>query len=413
MSLERLKERLEQIQNRIPMVKGRGEEATKQALVLPLLDALGYDIWNPGEVCPEYDADFAVKKQGQKERVDLAVLLNDVPRVYFEVKAIDTALDGHEGQLARYFNSTKTVSLAVLTNGVEYRFFTDSGEPNILDGRPFHTMRLDALEQSVDVLSRFHKALFSPEAVRDFATEIQYTAKMVTTLRSELDLRNREPSDFFMRWLLSSEGMYEGRVTAGVVERFRPIAKNALQIVIRDIVRRSVAAIDEGVLAPEAPAVPDPPAAPAVIPSIEAPKEEENKSKIVTTEAELSAFQIVKDQLLTSALANGTIFDATVQKQVPIELGYKDTTGYFGIYFNKPGWWVLRLNLDGKAQWVGFNIKPEKVAELLPTGFSLLPGTGLAEVRVSIKGPNDLHALNRLIFATMAQAVEDRKPAGG
>lgn len=397
MSLERLKERLEQIQNRIPMVKGRGEEATKQALVLPLLDALGYDIWNPGEVCPEYEADFAIKKQGQKEKVDLAVLLNDVPRIYLEVKAIDTSLDGHEGQLARYFNSTKTVPLAVLTNGIEYRFFTDSGEPNILDSRPFHTMRLDAIEQSVDVLSRFHKALFSPEAVRDFATEIQYTTKMVTTLRTELDLRNREPSDFFMRWLLSSEGMYDGRVTSGVVERFRSIAKSALQIVIRDIVRRSVAAIDEGVAAPEAPPVPDPVGAPT----------EETKSRIQTTEAELSALKLVQDLFRTSSLTSANIWDATLQQWVPIEVGGKDTTVYFGIYLNKPTWWFMRLNFEGKTPWVGFNLKAEQAAELLPSGFVQLPG---AEMRVVIKGPDDLHSLNRLIFAAMAEAVKLRNP---
>ncbi len=48
-----LKAKLETIRARVPVVRGRGEEATKQALVLPMLDALGYDIWNPIEVAPE------------------------------------------------------------------------------------------------------------------------------------------------------------------------------------------------------------------------------------------------------------------------------------------------------------------------------------------------------------------------
>ncbi|MBK9367106.1 MAG: hypothetical protein IPN01_12445 [Deltaproteobacteria bacterium] len=91
MSLDRLKERLDQIASRVPVVRGRGEEATKQALVLPMLDALGYDIWNPVEVCPEYDADFATRKGSQKERVDLAVLVDGAPRIFLEVKSIDTA----------------------------------------------------------------------------------------------------------------------------------------------------------------------------------------------------------------------------------------------------------------------------------------------------------------------------------
>src|SRR3954465_14627223 len=101
MSVERIKNTVDQIVSRIPLVRGRGEEATKQALILPMLDALGYDIWNPCEVCPEFDADFAIKKAGQKERVDLAVLVGGLPRIYFEVKSADTGLDGHSGQLAR------------------------------------------------------------------------------------------------------------------------------------------------------------------------------------------------------------------------------------------------------------------------------------------------------------------------
>ena len=50
MSLDRVKAVAEQILNRIPALRGKSEEATKQALVLPMLDALGFDIWNPSEV---------------------------------------------------------------------------------------------------------------------------------------------------------------------------------------------------------------------------------------------------------------------------------------------------------------------------------------------------------------------------
>ena len=60
MSMDELKAVVAQLLTRLPAVRGRGEEATKQALVLPILDALGYDIWNPAEVCPEFDADFAI-----------------------------------------------------------------------------------------------------------------------------------------------------------------------------------------------------------------------------------------------------------------------------------------------------------------------------------------------------------------
>ena len=200
-----------------PTPEAAGVEATKQSLVLPLLDALGYDIWNPAEVCPEYEADFAIRKYGQKEKVDLALFLQDVPRIYVEVKSADEPLDGHEGQLSRYFNATPTGSLAVLTNGIEYRFHTDTAEANVMDPRPFHTARFDALDQGLEVLARFQKSVFSPEAIREYARERNDTARIVDFLRDKLDLRDRNPSEDLVRWILASASIYDRRVTVGVV----------------------------------------------------------------------------------------------------------------------------------------------------------------------------------------------------
>lgn len=129
MSFAKIKAVATQVLNRVPATRGKGEQATKQSLILPLLDVLGYDIWNPAEVCLEYDADFAIKKAGQKEKVDVAILLNGIPRIYIETKALDELLDGHEGQLARYFNATPSVTLGILTNGLEWRFFYGHWRP--------------------------------------------------------------------------------------------------------------------------------------------------------------------------------------------------------------------------------------------------------------------------------------------
>ena len=45
---EDLSRHVEQIKIRLPHV--RGEEATKQALIVPLFQLLGYDVWDPREV---------------------------------------------------------------------------------------------------------------------------------------------------------------------------------------------------------------------------------------------------------------------------------------------------------------------------------------------------------------------------
>jgi hypothetical protein len=415
MNMEKLKTTIDQILGRLPSVRGRGEEATKQALILPMLDALGYDIWNPSEVCPEYDADFAVKKLGQKEKVDFAVLLNGSPRIYVEVKAVDSPLDGHQGQLARYFNATQSVSLAILTNGIEYWLFTDTGDPNVLDPAPFFVIKLDAIDQGLEVLARFHKSVFSPEAIREYATELNYTAKMVDFLRRELDLRERDPSEEFIRWILGSERMYSSRITANVVERFCPIGKTALQIVLRDIVRRSVAALDKEVTAPSRSVLDA-----AVEAAIEPMPSSENgdtsddgkdgpKQRIVTTERELDCFAEVKALFDISALAKGTILDVSTRKEVPIQLSYKDTTGYFGIYLNKPSWWALRINIECRSPWVGFNIDPAVGCTLLPPSCTRLAPNPYAEFRVAISSPQDLNALSRLIHSSFQKIVDDRR----
>ena len=423
MSIERIKVVSNNILNRLPAVRNKGEEATKQAMVLPMLDALGYDIWNPSEVCPEYDADFAIKKAGQKERVDTAILLSNTPRIYIEIKSVDESLDGHEGQLARYFNATPAVTLGILTNGMEWRFFTDTGDPNVMDSQPFHVAKVDASDQGLEVLARFSKAVFCSETIRDYATELLYTAKMANFLRQELDLKDKDLSEYFIRWILKSEGMYDGVVNANVVERFKPIAKAGLTRVIREIVRRSITAMEKEAAQGEA-NIPSASMSAGIIAGAITDDEKAHHEKdqgngalengdagkpvINITEQELEIFAILKEQLERSALANATIHDASQRKEVPLALSYKGTTGYFGIYFNKPSWWIMRAVTETKKKWVGFNIDEKTGISCIPEGMIKLEPSPWAEFRIAINQPDDIHKLHRLVFAAFQKTIQDR-----
>lgn len=419
MGIQRIQDSIENILNRTDAVKGRGEEATKQAMVLPFIEALGYNIWNPAEVCPEYEADTAIKKSGQKEKVDLAILLDDEPKIFIEVKAYGEDLDGHHGQLKRYFTAAQTVTLGILTNGSQYRFFTDTGVVNIQDDDPFFVCDFEAIDQGLDIVARFQKDVFSGEAIREFATELNYTEKMVKFLRSELDVRDKDLSENFIRWILASPDMYEGRVTINVVERFQPIAKDALQRVIRTIVRRSVAAIDVGVSSPEED---EPIEDIAEIREAQEAKEQDEtecadqdeeeicvRKGIVTTEEELEGFSILKRQFETSVLAGKYIYDPAIRQDVPIEIGYKDTTGYFSVYFNKPSWWNVRLALDGLTKWIGIDIDVEKGKELLPPNFELLKPTSVSTFRIKINSLSDINTLYQLIIESFQKTIRDRE----
>jgi hypothetical protein len=414
MSLDRLKSNVELIRARVAVLAGRGEEATKQALVLPLLDALGYDIWNPTEVSPEFDADFAVRRGSQKERVDLAVLLGGKPRVFVEVKAAGVPLDQHQGQLSRYFNAVPDVCLGILTNGAEYRFFTDTGEPNIMDARPFYTINIESVDVPFDVLARFHKANFSPESIRDFASELIFTSQLVAFLKDEVDLRGREPSESFIRWILGNAAMYEGRVTGSVVERFRPLVRNALQAVLRDIVRRSLVALDQGVGNPpvEPPQTVDaPPSALSSDGHADAEVESARATRgVVTTEEETRAFSIIQEILLRGGISGRTIYDGSLKRAVPVSVEAKDTTGYFGVFLNKPTNWLVRLGLEGKQKWAGFDCDPGELRPLV-TGLTELPPTAFARTRYALTTPDDMFVLER-VFLHLANRLVDAKRIG-
>ncbi len=103
------------------------EEATKNAFVLPFIGALGYDVFDPTEVVPEFTADVGIKKG---EKVDYAILQEGKPILLFECKQCGVDLDAsHASQLYRYFSVTEA-RIAVLTNGLMYRFYTDLENPN-------------------------------------------------------------------------------------------------------------------------------------------------------------------------------------------------------------------------------------------------------------------------------------------
>ena len=315
-----------------------------------------------------------------------------------------------------------SVSLGALTNGIEWRFYTDTGDPNVMDLQPFHVARFDASDQGLEVLLRFAKSIFSPESIRDYATELRYTAQMADFLRKEMDLRERDPSEYFIRWVLKSEHMYNGVVNANVVERFKPITKDALTRVIREIVRRSISAMEQEAAKGGAPVIAPTEKATVSTESIagaeinsgenEDDQSKSTKRKIETTEREIKIFEIVKSIFDKHNFKDFMIFDGATRKEMPVELGYKDTTGYFGIYLNKPTWWVIRYIIDGRKNWIGFNIDSAEGSPLIPSGLTKIEPSPYADFRVHIDKPEDIQKLESLVLKTIQQNIKEREKKG-
>ena len=158
-----LTEIAQQVIRQQPQMKN-SERATIHASVLPFIGALGYNTQDLSEVFPEYSI-------LNMDAVDYAVLRNDVPVIFVEAKPVGNKLQNKEWkQLFQYFNAEIGLPFGILTNGVEYRFYTDLKADNIMDKEPF--LSLDMLnldERLVAELEGLTKSGFDPERVVDGA----------------------------------------------------------------------------------------------------------------------------------------------------------------------------------------------------------------------------------------------------
>ncbi len=141
--------------------RGLAEQATINALVNPFLRALGYDPGNPNEVYPQYPSGFP----GVNDKVDYAILRGGKPSIIIECKRVKSQLDNHVKQLSDYYHYSEA-QFGVLTDGVEYRFYTDRNKLHVMDGEPFLTVSMLSVNKSaVLALDRFSKARFSEKEV--------------------------------------------------------------------------------------------------------------------------------------------------------------------------------------------------------------------------------------------------------
>lgn len=197
------------------------EEATKNALILPFLDALGYDVFDPTEVVPEFTSDYGTKKG---EKVDYAIRLDGEPIMLIECKCAGGDLStNHASQLFRYFSVTPA-RIGVLTNGLRYRFFSDLEEENKMDERPFLDVDLrDVKEPQLEELKKLSKSAFDLDLMLSAAHDLKY----LKVLKDYLSRQWKEPEADFVRFMLGQ--VYRGgRITKIVRAQLRPVVQRAL-----------------------------------------------------------------------------------------------------------------------------------------------------------------------------------------
>lgn len=202
------------------------EEATKTAVVLPFIQALGFDVFNLEEVTPEYVADVGIKKG---EKIDFAIRIDKRIAILIEAKPISMSLGTAQySQLYRYFG-VAGARLAILTNGREVWFFSDIDEKNKMDKRPFFVFDLQSYDDhQVLELARFQKSNFAIENILEAASNLKFVKSAAAFIKKQLSA----PDDDFVRYV--GKQIYDGTLTKAVIEQLRPSISSALDELIRN-----------------------------------------------------------------------------------------------------------------------------------------------------------------------------------
>ncbi len=321
-SVQNLADKIERLKNEVGT-----EEATKTSFILPFLNILGYDIFDPTVVVPEFTADIG-KKKGEK--VDYAIMVDGKPLILIEAKACNEKLDRHATQLERYFTVTDS-KFAILTNGIEYRFYSDLEKPNVMDEAPFLTIdMLNLKDRDFKELEKFSSETLNVDSILDMAG----TKKYVEGIKEIFKEETKNPSDEMARFFASK--LTDKILRQNVIEDFKGYIKQAFLEVTNDLVSDRINSL-KSKLAEENE-------------SQEGERADEHEDKsdgIVTTNEELEGFFIVK-----SILA----------EKVPLNrVAARDTKSYFGILLDDNNRkWIARLHFNTSKKYIGLHIDDKR-----------------------------------------------------
>lgn len=296
------KDYCKQLANRISSLKEQisTEEATKNAFIMPFIQMLGYDVFNPIEVIPEMDCDL-VKKKGEK--IDYAIMKDGEPIMLFECKHWKQDLNLHDNQLKKYFVASKA-RFGVLTNGITYRFYTDLVQQNIMDDTPFLEINLENIKDSqIEELKKFHKSYFDIDNILSTASELKYMSELKNMIKQEFN----SPSSDIVR--IFAKRVYDGLVNQRVLEQFTELVKRSFANHINDVMSERLNVAIKTTEETTQPTIQE---------QTDVSNDVDTKNMVVTTEEELEGFYIVK-----SILRN------IIQ---PERVTYRDAISYFAIF---------------------------------------------------------------------------------
>ncbi|KLD98771.1 type I restriction endonuclease [Aliarcobacter butzleri] len=322
-----LVEKLKELSQRIIDLKGNvlTEEATKHSFIMPFISALGYDIFNPTVVIPEFTADISKKKN---EKVDYAIMYNNQPLILIEAKSHTENLDIHATQLERYFTVTEC-RFAILTNGIEYRFFTDLEKPNKMDTTPFFTFNiLNIKDRDLKELEKFISSNLDIDKILASAENKKYVSAIKNIFKEEV----KNPNEDFVR--LFASRLTDKPLRQNIIDEFKAYVKTAFSEIVTDMAQDKINSLKSKLTV-------------EIDGSNEETEKTEEDNGIITTEEEIQGFFIVK-----SILAEKIDLD---------RIAARDTKSYFGILLDDNNRkWIARLYFNTKQKYLSLHIEDKQ-----------------------------------------------------
>jgi len=326
-------DQLRLLSNRIANTRAmiQTEEATKTSMVMPFIQILGYNVFDPLEVTPELVSDVGTKKG---EKVDYAILRDGKPIILIECKKAGADLSlNHAGQLFRYFHVTES-RFGVLTNGLVYRFFTDLEQPNKMDEKPFFEFNiLDFKERDVEELKKFTKGAFDVETILTTANDLKYTRAIQGKLAEWVS----SPTEEFVR-LVASDLLGNRRFTPAIRDQFTLITRRAFEQLIGERINERL----KGAMTPEALSMSEITQSSTEIADTTPQDTTNNELQIITTSEEIEGFYIVR-AILRELIPTKRVVMRDAQSYCAILLDDNNRKPICRLRFNNPQ--KLRLGL--------------------------------------------------------------------
>lgn len=296
------------------------EEATKTSFIMPMIAALGYDIFDPFEVVPEMDCDLTK----QNDKIDYAIQKDGKTIILIECKHCTSNLNLHDTQLAKYY-AASNARFGILTNGIEYRFYADLNKNNIMDEKPFLVVdMLDLDDNILEQLKKFHKERFDENDILSTAQELKYSTEIKKAIYEELS----NPSWEFVKYF--AKKIYPWSFGQKAFEQFAPIVKNSFTTIINNIIQERLEIASRVEKKAE----------------VQETEQQPTNDGVVTTEEELEAYMLIRSILGKVAPSEKIVYD--------------DFKSYFVISVLRRPYWVCRLHFGYRKKSIGFPLDEYK-----------------------------------------------------